>query len=171
MQTKEEEREYQKQWYIRNKEKINTRSKEYYDTHKEERIRNKEKIKAESKEYYDTHKKERIEYSKEYRKNNVEKIRKYRRQYDKNNSLKKKNTDIKRKYGITLEEYNIIHNKQENKCLICGKHQSEIKIPFAIDHNHKTGKIRGLLCGKCNLGLGYFDDNINLLLKAVKYLK
>lgn len=78
--------------------------------------------------------------------------------------------DLKKRFGITIEEYNEMFNKQNGICLICGKHQSEIKKRFAVDHNHETGKIRGLLCGKCNPLLGYADDNINILLSAINYL-
>ena len=134
-------------------------------------MKSKEEKKAQDKEYYDAHKEERKKYSKEYRKNNVEKVRKYQRKYDKNNSSQKKNTTIKRNYGITLEEYNIIFNNQQGCCAICKKHQDEFKIPFGVDHNHKTGKIRGLLCGKCNLLLGYANDNITTLESATIYLK
>lgn len=131
-------REYQKQYYIDNKERLQKRAKE-----------------------------NRIEY----RKNNVEKIREYQKQYDKDNSLKRKNSHIKRKYGVTLEEYDLMLNKQGSRCLICNRHQTEVKIPFGVDHDHKTGRIRGLLCNKCNQGLGLFNDDINILLKAIKYLK
>lgn len=84
---------------------------------------------------------------------------------------------LKKKYNITLEEYNDILKKQNNVCLICEKEESNKKkktnsvIKLAVDHCHKTGKIRGLLCTSCNTGLGNFKDDILLLDKALNYLK
>ena len=88
--------------------------------------------------------------------------------------IKKRNRigRIKRTYGISIGEYNDIFKKQNKKCLIC-----EIKLPngFAlnkhIDHDHKTGKVRGILCTKCNTILGMANDNEEILLSAVSYLK
>lgn len=78
-----------------------------------------------------------------------------------------------RKYGITLEEYNKIFEKQNGCCAICRQHQSELKKKLAIDRNHNTGEVRGLLCDNCNHGLGMFhtDNGIDLLKKAIKYLE
>ena len=61
---------------------------------------------------------------------------------------------------------------QHGKCAICGGNRS-IKDTFrlGIDHDHATGRIRGLLCGNCNIGLGHFDDSPGLLEKAADYLR
>jgi hypothetical protein len=72
-------------------------------------------------------------------------------------------------YGITIEEYDRISELQGNKCLICGGNSWDGR-HLAIDHNHKTGKIRGLLCSMCNRGLGMFKDSVLLLQKAEQYL-
>jgi hypothetical protein len=60
--------------------------------------------------------------------------------------------------------------KQGNVCAICGKGLEKDK-RLAVDHNHKTGKIRGLLCVNCNMMLGMSKDNINTLKSAIKYLE
>ena len=76
---------------------------------------------------------------------------------------------------IKRDLYGILANEQNHKCAICnkspvyGRHKYPRKL--AIDHNHKTGKIRGLLCRYCNLALGGFKDNIKLLKKAIEYLE
>ena len=75
----------------------------------------------------------------------------------------------KRKYGITLEEYNMLLGKQKNVCAICSEVCSS-KRRLAVDHNHETGAVRGLLCSNCNRGLGLFKDKIDRLNKAIEYL-
>jgi|ERR1035437_3924799 hypothetical protein len=74
------------------------------------------------------------------------------------------------KYKITLVKYEIMSANQNNCCAICGKHQSELKKALGIDHDHITNKIRGLLCQKCNTGLGYMNDNSEQLRIAADYL-
>lgn len=78
---------------------------------------------------------------------------------------------LKKKFGITLEDYNSILENQNYKCAICENNKSGGMGTFPVDHDHKTGKVRGLLCMKCNTGLGLFLDNEDLLLKAIAYLK
>lgn len=71
------------------------------------------------------------------------------------------------RYGITEDDYNKMLTNQEYRCKICGS-TPEI---FHTDHCHETGKVRGLLCITCNVGLGSFRDSEKLLLKAIEYLK
>ena len=68
---------------------------------------------------------------------------------------------------ITNEEYESKYAKQEGKCSIC----KESFDSLCVDHNHDTGEIRGLLCKKCNLGLGNLKDSLELLRNAIDYLK
>ena len=75
------------------------------------------------------------------------------------------------RYGIDLGTYNIIFDLQKGRCASCGKHQHELKRRLAVDHCHATGLVRGLLCTKCNQGIGYFNDNPMLLTQAANYLK
>jgi len=74
-------------------------------------------------------------------------------------------------YGITLQDYNNMFMEQEGSCWICGISQLELDKPLSVDHDHTTGKVRGLLCNNHNVALGLFKDNIELLEKAIKYLK
>jgi hypothetical protein len=74
------------------------------------------------------------------------------------------------KYGITIDEYNKMLKKQNNVCLICKRPETEHNKNLAVDHNHNTGKVRGLLCCKCNKGLGHFEDNALWLRIAADYL-
>ena len=78
---------------------------------------------------------------------------------------------FKKKYGITKEDYNIMFNEQNGCCKICSKHQSELSATLAVDHNHLTGDVRGLLCGSCNRGIGLLQDDVGLLKAAIKYIE
>lgn len=70
-------------------------------------------------------------------------------------------------YGITVEQYTEMYENQAQECKICHAWQPLLR----IDHNHKTGKIRGLLCNECNIGLGVFEEDIDILKSAIKYLE
>ena len=71
------------------------------------------------------------------------------------------------KYGITLEQKNKMIEDQHGRCAIC---KTEFDRTAYVDHCHKTDKIRGILCNKCNSGLGMFDDNAEILARAIDYL-
>ena len=71
-------------------------------------------------------------------------------------------------YGITEEQRIALIKKQKGKCAICGSPDNR---NLSIDHDHKTKKVRGLLCRKCNLGLGCFGDDVHTMDKAIKYLR
>jgi hypothetical protein len=73
-----------------------------------------------------------------------------------------------KKYGWTVERYNEVLEEQDYRCKICGKYPN--KTALAVDHCHETGKVRGLLCTKCNTGLGLFCDSPELLIKAFRYI-
>ncbi len=75
-----------------------------------------------------------------------------------------------KEYGIGLATYTKMFDIQNGKCKICETPQEELTRQLAIDHCHATGKIRGLLCGLCNTGLGAFRDNKTLLQIAISYL-
>jgi len=78
---------------------------------------------------------------------------------------------LRRTYGITLEEYNSLIERQGGGCGICGSTQDMRKLRFAVDHCHETGKVRGVLCQQCNRALGVLGDGIAGLMKAIEYLK
>ena len=77
---------------------------------------------------------------------------------------------IRRVYGITQAQYDEMLKKQNGVCGICENSDEVEGRKLAIDHCHTTSRVRGLLCGKCNRGLGLFYDNPDLLLKAISYL-
>lgn len=81
----------------------------------------------------------------------------------------RRNGHLVRKYGITADEYDRRLDEQGGGCKICGKILQRVSL--AVDHNHKTGKVRGILCENCNRGLGMFKDDPNLLRSAIEYLE
>jgi hypothetical protein len=106
--------------------------------------------------------------SNEWHKNNPEKGLASARKWHKDNPDKVKNIRLKREYGITLSDYNRMWSNQEGSCAICGV--SGLVRKLFVDHDHKTGKVRGLLCAKHNFLLGYANDDVNILFAASKYL-
>lgn len=81
-----------------------------------------------------------------------------------------KNTALLRDFGITLEQYGDLLESQNGVCAICGSVERSGK-RLAVDHGHKSGRIRGLLCGNCNRAIGLLKDDIELLHKAIRHLE
>jgi len=81
---------------------------------------------------------------------------------------------LERVYGITLHDYNVLHEKQGGVCAICKGPGFKLKechnVLLVVDHCHTTGKIRGLLCPNCNRGLGLFQDSKDNMKEAIDYL-
>ena len=82
----------------------------------------------------------------------------------------KRDYQYRRLYGITLAQFNERLEEQEYRCAICGSLNPRQFGKFQVDHDHATGEVRGLLCSKCNKGLMLFNDDVETLEKAVKYL-
>jgi len=113
-----------------------------------------------------------VEYGKKHQTHKKESVREYHKEYDKIHFDRHKDGYLKKMYGITLDQFKDLLMLQENKCAICGELNGQKgKKHFAVDHDHENDKIRGILCNKCNRGLGYFNDNIELLTKSINYLK
>ena len=85
-------------------------------------------------------------------------------------ALSDKNTKLKVAYGIDLDIFQNMFTKQGNKCAICFTTLFD-KFRPSVDHCHKTGKIRGLLCNNCNRAIGLLKDDIGILYAAIRYLK
>ena len=142
-------REIQKRWYKNNKEKAKKISSERY--HKKKDLINAKR--------------------RQIRKDNPEFVRaKARKNY---NPIAHKVSSW-RAAGIkdmTYERYLEMLNDQHECCAICGTHKNSLKRQLCVDHDHLTGQARGLLCVACNGGIGKLKDSINMLDKAIKYLK
>lgn len=91
----------------------------------------------------------------------------YQRTWRAKNRAKVKGYDLKKGYGLSLEDFDALHEIQGGVCAICGKDKGTTLV---VDHCHATNKVRGLLCHPCNRGLGMFKDNARLLANAIAYL-
>lgn len=164
---KTKRKEYNKKYYETHSEIIKESSKVY-------RVKHKEKIKEYQVNYRLSHKEQEIKHNKIYYQTNSEKEKELSMEYylshkekmDKSN----RNRFLKRKYGIDSDEYRKILESQDYKCAICGKQLNELKRGLYIDHDHKIGKIRGLLCYRCNFILGHAEDKIEILQCSIRYL-
>ncbi len=82
----------------------------------------------------------------------------------------RKNWHLKRAYGITLEDYKARLSSQNGVCLICLKDEKQTFRQLAVDHDHITGMVRGLLCHDCNRAIGFLKDDVEYLKRAIRYL-
>jgi hypothetical protein len=107
-------------------------------------------------------------WARAWAKNNPDKIKGYLRKHQKNRKRLHRRWTLKTRYGLTPEQFDNLVKQQENKCAIC---EEVSTVTLNVDHCHKTGKIRALLCRRCNRAIGLFKDNIDLLIKSVVYLQ
>ncbi len=112
---------------------------------------------------------------KEWREDNPDKLKEQRNRsrprqqnYYQKNKESFKDKFLQRRYDISIHEYNSMLDLQNGNCKICNNPAG--KKQLAVDHDHATGKVRGLLCSNCNTGLGLFKDDIKLLENARRYL-
>ena len=140
-------KEYDKKYRLNNKEKIKELAKKYNREHGDRK-----------KQYNLKHKEERKKQRQEYRFKNKEKLRKEKKKYR-----------LEKKYKLTVAQYEHMLITQNNKCSICNSDMDGYR-NCCVDHNHKTNKVRELLCHNCNKMLGFARDNAVTLLKAVNYL-
>jgi len=158
--------------------KLNAADRAYYAA-------NGEKMRARMQTYRATHKQQISERRSAYRQANKEKLAKWQRAYYQENKevikerahasrqARKCNNDPRlrsfelKRYGITVAEYDALLEKQGGVCAICRKHS---KRRLCVDHCHRTGTVRGLLCHRCNLGLGYLKEDQASLVATLAYL-
>jgi len=118
--------------------------------------------------YFALNKEKILARNRKYAKEHPEKFRSQVRTWRKNNPERTRSHRLKYKYGITLTEYNSILEKQNGVCAICHKLNYR---NLSVDHNHITGKIRGLLCDACNVSLGLLGEDIGSIERILVYLK
>ena len=119
---------------------------------REQYLKHKDKEKAAREIYYSKNKKEILERQ---------------QKYNKENPIKRKNAMLKYEYGITLDDYNKMFNEQEGKCAICQRHQNELTRTLCVDHDHKTNKVRALLCVTCNTDVSVVENRLEEMTKYI----
>lgn len=131
---------------------------------------NLEKRKVYAKAYYIRNKDRIYKRTKAWAKAHPENIRRAWKKWEQSHKMNRREKTL-RKYNLTLEDYFTRLELQGFVCRICGRAEESKKNTYlTVDHDHLTGKVRGLLCDKCNRGLGHFEDSKELLLSAYKYL-
>jgi len=158
-ENKEEVKKRGHKYYTNNKEEISKRQKKYAQSHREGH-------KKSCKKYRQGHQDKIKAYDKKYVRDKKEQMTIYRKKWrsNKDNAKSEKLWD---RFKITLQQFKDMIASQNNLCGICGKILNEP----CIDHNHKTKKIRGLLCRKCNGGIGGLNDDVHLIIKALEWVK
>lgn len=106
-----------------------------------------------------------------WRENNRDRCNAYMKKYYRENKTKISIRGKCKVYGITKEEYLEIFRKQNGKCRICRVLHLELTRGLYVDHDHETGKVRGLLCNKCNWLLGNCGENTKILERAIQYIR
>jgi hypothetical protein len=148
-EAKTKKRAYQKRWSDENRDRLNATARKRY-------AENRESVLA---------------YQSAYRKANIDRINEKARERQKANPVKREpdlNSILKGKYGITLKDYNRLLDEQCGVCAGCGL-SNPINRRLSVDHCHDTGKVRGLLCHHCNIGIGHLRHDPKLLRKMAEY--
>lgn len=151
-------RECEKRFHAANESGIKERNKKY-------REENKTKIKEGQKKWREENKEILKQKKKHYRENYQDKIKESRKKYKEKHPGRIRDQEIRKKYGITLQQKDQMCDRQNGCCIICG-----IKSKLVIDHDHDTGRVRGLLCSCCNTGIGNLRESQNTLFNARIYL-
>jgi hypothetical protein len=131
----------------------------------------KEQKREYNRKYHETHKEKRRAYSRKYRLEHIDEINEYNRNYRKDYRKREIWTDrrLQYQYGINLEQFDEMLGLQENLCALCGDKMISSRVR-CIDHDHKTGQIRGIICRDCNLMLGYAKENPAILGQGIEYI-
>ena len=96
----------------------------------------------------------------------LEAARKFRREHPGHNKERSRFNHLRKMYGMTEEMYNERLASQNGMCILCGSDKS-----LEIDHDHVTGRVRGIVCHCCNVALGQFKDNVEVIRRAIAYLE
>jgi hypothetical protein len=151
--TPEQVREYQRMWKVENADRVKAAldlSRDKRNRLRRERILNDPVFRAKLRA-------REVEYRRTHPQRTAEAYRKYR---------------LKAEYGLTPEDYNIMLERQGSLCALCGATPLSVHHrKLVVDHDHVTGRVRGLLCHNCNLVLGHLGDDVNLMKRAIAYLQ
>lgn len=163
----ESERKRKLEWYYANKDTLDKEKlKEYHDEYYKNN-KTKWKRTPEQNEKRNAARREKYATNEQYRNRTITKVKQY---YEKKPHVKK--AQRLKAFGLTLDDFNKLLEKQDYKCAICGFSDMSNKNYFPlVDHCHTTNKVRGLLCMNCNMGIGKLKDDVNILKSAIEYLE
>ena len=178
--SEDEKRAYRRDYYLRNKERLSEQNRIW-------RENNADKIKVNLQNYYQDNKEKTREYKKRYAKENKEAIKaRCKAWYAKNRDSQLASSKARRienkdsilsnkrlkKYGISAEQWDALFASQNYCCAVCSSASPNTsRQTWHTDHCHVTGEVRGILCAPCNVGLGRFKDDVDVLNNAIAYLK
>jgi len=132
-----------------------------------------QQVVPEKKSWYWRNKEKHIALVKAWELRNKERVRRKRAEWRLANKDHIRDVGYRYRHGITLAAYNTLLDSQDGKCAICGKPPKKggtLTAVLAIDHNHSTGAVRGLLCNLCNRYIGYIHESHEILDRAKAYL-
>lgn len=172
---------YQRKYFQDNRDRLMTKNRKWAKEHPERvaelskkwKTKNPERRKAIAKKWRDENKERQAASAKirnalpETRIKTQARVKKYKLE----NPDYLRSIYLKSRFGITLEQWNELFNKQNKSCAGCGTDKPSSKAGWHTDHDHKTGIIRGILCWRCNLTLGQVNDNIDVLKLLIIYLE
>lgn len=165
---KEAERQRCLKWYHENKDKLDKKTlKEYHDAYYQANKERWPRRTKEQQDQYNATRREKYASDDEYREAQKQLVKEYWQA----NPRVRKNQRL-RQYNITIEEYEEMLEAHGHKCAICGySDKSSPKFFPMVDHDHASGKVRGILCSNCNTAIGKMKDNPELLKRAAEYLE
>jgi hypothetical protein len=124
---------------------------------------------ARNKAWYQQNRKRAIAYVKGWQRANAERVRDYQRQYRADHAQQFREGHLRRVFNLTAAQYEELLEAQGGGCALCGRAPRSDR-SLHVDHNHKTGVLRGLLCFRCNVGIGHFREDTLRMADAIVYL-
>lgn len=165
MASKEQQREWGRKWAAANPDKVRASKRRYQEKNAEKIAASKRAKRAECSEKLQAAKRAWEKANPE-----IVSMQRARRRIRLMNA--ETNRSLRYHYDITVDKYKQVAAMQNDVCLICGEKSVTARIGrLVVDHCHGSGVLRGLLCHRCNCGLGYFKDDVGLVARALKYLE
>jgi len=166
--TIDERRKYHRDYYHKHSVKLNAQAKEHRqrqvkddpDYYKKYYAKNKERLLGYQRKWNEKHREAINKQKRDYHKNNLEKDRLYRYEHH-----------LKKSYGMSLEDKKLLLEQQNNVCKTCASPLIHTEKKCCVDHDHKTGRVRGILCSNCNIVLGMIKENTITLSNMIEYIR
>lgn len=167
---------YNRRWYQKNKKRVGAVTRIWRRKNKKRVAgysrawvkKNRKRHNSKSLRWYNKNKKKALARHRVWRNKNRKRINFRKRTWRKRHSRQVKANRLKHEYGLTMREFSLLRKAQENCCAVCRK--TFRKTP-CIDHDHETGRVRGLLCNTCNTGIGMLKDSVIVVESAARYLR